>query len=57
MEAPVVSHFTMTDHAILDFQIVAIGRVREDNEIFRRIRESHWINKMDTFNSGENRQK
>ncbi len=55
VDAPVASHFISGGHKLMDFQVAGIEVVKEDSVIYRRIRESYWIKKMDTVINGENR--
>ena len=53
--APLTKHFNERNHSIGDFRITGLEVPKEDNVVYRRLRESYWIRKMQTVEYGENK--
>jgi len=52
---PLAKHFNEGDHGIEDFMITGLEIPKEENVVYRRLRESYWIKKMKTVEYGENK--
>ena len=52
---PLAQHFNEKGHTIDDFKIVGVEVPREDNVVYRRLRETVWIKRMKTMEYGENK--
>ena len=52
---PVPIHFNVEPHTIRDFRVTGIEKQHKNNKIYRQLRESFWIKKLDTINNGINR--
>ena len=53
--APLTKHFNERNHSIGDFRITGLEVSKEDNVVYRRLREGYWIRKMQTVEYGENK--
>ena len=53
--APLAKHSNERNHSIRDFRITGLEVPKEDNAVYRRLREGYWIKKMHTVEHGENR--
>ena len=49
IDHPVAEHFNSENHDILHMKIVCIEKIRKIDIHFRKIRESFWINKLQTL--------
>ena len=52
---PVPIHFNKQPHTINNFRVVGLEKQYRNNKIYRQLRESFWIKKLDTINHGVNR--
>ena len=53
--AQLTKPFNERNHSIGDFRITGLEVPKEDNVVYRRLRESYWIRKMQTVEYGENK--
>ena len=53
--APVGVHFRQAGHSIHDLEIIPVERVRQKNNLLRKIRESFYIEKFNSVNKGLNK--
>ena len=53
--APLAKHFNEGSHSIGDFRITGLEVPKQDNVVYRRLREGYWIRKMQTVEYGENK--
>ena len=47
-EKPVAAHFSLPDHSVDDLQVLVIEKLRKEDAILRKIRESRWISTLET---------
>ena len=47
-EKPVAAHFNISGHSVEDMAVMVIERIRKDDPVFRKNRESKWIRTLDT---------
>ena len=48
LEKPVAAHFNSGEHSVEDMRVMVIERLRKDDPVLRKIRESRWIGTLDT---------
>ena len=53
--APLPKHFNERHHSIGDLRITGLEVPKEDNVVYRRLKEGYWIRKMQTVEYGENK--
>ena len=47
--APVGVHFRSQGHSVCDLEIIPIEKIRQDNPLVRKVRESFYMDKFDQF--------
>ena len=52
---PLAKHFNENEHTIDDFRITVVEIPRDNNVVYRRIREMIWVKRMKTTENGENK--
>ena len=55
MEHPLAKHFHENEHTIDDFRITGVEIPRENNVVYRRIREVIWVKRNTNDKKGENK--
>ena len=53
-EKPCGIHFSKPGHSLQDIQAIAFEKVFREDPIFRKERESYWINKYQAIEHGAN---
>ena len=53
--APVGVHFRQPGHSIHDLEMIPIEKVRKEDTLLRKTRESYYIERLDTVNKGLNK--
>ena len=52
---PLAKHLNENEHTINDFKITGVEIPRDNNVVYRRIREMIWVKRMKTIENGENK--
>ena len=55
--APVGIHFRQPGHSIHDLEIIPLEKIRQENSLLRKIRESFYIQKFNCVSKGLNKKK